>query len=185
MKISNGLLHSPHFIFLEDRLPDHELLRLLGFGNYVRAPLFDPGRRGREVCITEDTTWGHLAHDWFYTLWHKGSPILERLHRQNRDALLFACSVGDCDDSFGFTLYADGQLRRRLEVDDPHFNRNRRTVRVDIGRPLAIEEEELQNGEPCTYIKHLVKQMGVIFDHQPANTRCYGAPKKGERLAYR
>lgn len=184
MKIENGLLHSPYFIFLEERLPDHALLRLLGFENYVCVPLVDPGRREREVCITEDPAWVHVADDWWYTLWHKGMPIIERLHRQNPEATTFACSVGDSDDSFGFALYASGQLQRRLEVDDPHFDRKRRTVRVDIGRPLAIEDEELTNGEPWAYVKHLAKQMGVIFDHQAATTRCYASPKKGERLKY-
>lgn len=103
MKISNSRLHTPYFIFLEGRVPDHTILRLLGLQNFVPVQLTGHGRE-REVCITEDEYWVHVADDWWYTLWHKGPPILERLHREAPQASLFACSVGESDDSFGFTL---------------------------------------------------------------------------------
>ncbi len=184
MKISNGRLHSPYFIFMEGRLPDHLVLRLLGLQNYVPVQVTGHGRE-REVCITEDKSWVHVADDWQYTLWHKGTPILERLHREAPQASLFAISVGDSDDSFGFTLYAGGQLQRRLEVDDPKYSRQERVVRVDVGARLSIENEELENGEPWAYVLHLAGQMGVVFDHHAENTRCYAAPNKSEKVRYR
>ncbi len=74
MKISNSRLHSPYFIFLEGRLADHAILRLLGLQNFVPVQLTGHGRK-REVCIAEDESWVHVADDWWYTLWHKGPPI--------------------------------------------------------------------------------------------------------------
>ena len=180
MKISDGQIHSPYFIFLEGRLSDHEILRLLGLENFLPVEL-TAHRREREVCITEDNIWMHVADDWWYTLWYKGLPILERLHCQRPQASLFACSVGDSDDSFGFTLYAGGQLQRRLEVHDPNFNRKARTVKVNVGNRLSIEDEEREKGEPWAYVSHLARQLGVVFNHKPENTRCYAAPSK--RLA--
>lgn len=76
----------------------------------------------RYLYVTEDTDWKHLMHDWFYTLWHN-KEIRICLHKLSRGYDIFYCFVGDSDESYGFTYFKDGDLRRKCIAMDEKLQR--------------------------------------------------------------
>src|SRR4029079_5465413 len=86
--------------------------------------------------------WTLLADDWYYTLWHLKSTQLAIASLAARHDV-FACSVGECDHSFDFIYYKNGQLIRKYVVVYPSFTR--REVVEDFGDPLPGETAALQH----------------------------------------
>lgn len=85
-----------------------------------------------------------LADDWLYQLWYMPSKraTIEALAK-SRD--LFAYYVGECDLSYGYQLYRNGQLAREFIVDSPRFNDQ--VVTTDFGERLVFEPRLLVDDE--------------------------------------
>ncbi len=130
------VLHSPYFICLKcaGEYSDADLLSKFSLQNYQRKP--SRPKLGAYAMVCENRKWTVLADDWYYTLWHMKStrPALREM-AQFHDA--FAFSIGDCDQSFDFVYYRNGNLRRHYEVVDPDFKGG--SVKSNFGEPLETE----------------------------------------------
>src|SRR5262245_20456458 len=114
-RVIDGLLLSPHFIFVRcaGLHSDLELLGDLGASGYrlLDADAREP-RNSTMVFITEDQEWTHIADDYWYRLWHL--PHLKsavELLGERYD--VFHCRIADADDSHEFTYYRALRLRGR------------------------------------------------------------------------
>lgn len=171
-----GYLHSPFLVFLRPRpqLSDEALLRLLGLEIYAPAESSFRTHCTAHVYLIRVGGWIHVADDWRYTLWHRGHALVAGLARAPAIGSLFSCHVGEADASFGFAHYEDGELRRRLEVTDPHYDRARRRVEVDQGSPLSAETAlDHVPRDPQAYVLALAESLGVVTVHAPADVRYY------------
>lgn len=171
-RLINGTLHSPFFIFVRcaGQYDDLDLLGQLGLNGYSRAVKV-PGRDDKScVYITSDAQWMHIGDNYFYALWH-----MPELKQQIKDLAtkhdIFTCSVGDCDDSFNFAYYRDGQLVRKYVVSDPHWNGGE--VTEDFGPPLPGEEEAMQQKDPLETILSIARSVGIDTRHTPEAVRIY------------
>lgn len=152
-------LHSPYFIFFRGgaKLTDEEVLAHFELSSYSRTPLASMSRT--HAMITEVGEWTLLADDWLYTLWYQPCKwsAIERL-AQDRD--LFAWSVGECDHSFDFCLYRNGQLVRKHVVEAP--NMSDQVVTVDFGEPLPGEAEIFSSTEDSgVHLRRLTEALGI------------------------
>jgi hypothetical protein len=134
--IHDGQLHSPFFIFVRQPhgLSDVQILALFALDAYERTS--QPTRHGRHAIMSDGLGWTMLADDWYYTLWHLKTtrPAINELAKRNE---LYACTEGDCDRSFDFAHYKNGQLTREYVVRSPHFS-DRQVVK-NWGAPLPGE----------------------------------------------
>lgn len=137
----------------------------------VKCPLESHTRIDPHLFITEDDAWLHVVDDWTYTLWH--THVIEVLHKQLPGAEVFACSIGDCDDSFDFRYYSSGRLLRKFVVDDPSFNRQKRKVTIDEGDPLLGEQALDKIESDQEYVLSLAKNVGVNIRHDLSAVRSY------------
>ncbi len=134
--IFEGRIHAPYFIFVRcghDLIAD-QILQKFGLSSYQRnkeVPLFQ-----RYAILADADGWLLLADDWFYTLWHRSSTGTA-ISELAREYDLFACSVGDCDESFDFLYYESAQLIRKYVCIDPDFRGG--SVLEDFGEPMAGE----------------------------------------------
>jgi hypothetical protein len=177
-KIINGHLHSPYFIFIRATgwLSDRDILTFLGLSDFVASP---PGRalRTRYMYFTENDEWIHIADDWSYHLWYRGQEAVAALHERAAGSPTFACAVGEDDRSFDFSYYFSGELVRRYVVEDPHYDRRRRIVTEDFGKPLSGEKSLSDIGDEQEYVLSLAAGLGVKLEHQPSAIRCYAKPE--------
>ena len=137
--IFNGKLNSPFSIFIRqpNAYSDKELLQLFRLGHYKRSPV---SQNGRHAIFADAGGWTMLSDDWCYTLWHL--PTTKRVIRKlAKSHDIFACSEGDCDRSFDYKYYVDGQLVREYTVHSPRFSD--REVGVNRGGLLPNEHEIL------------------------------------------
>jgi hypothetical protein len=176
-KIINGHLHSPYFIFIRAAgwLSDHDLLKLLDLGDLVARPLRADWSTPH-IYFTEGDAWIHIADDWLYSLWHKGHQIVTALHERAAGSPTFSCAVGDSDRSFDFAYYSSGALLRRLVVEDPHYDRRRRIVAEDFGRPFPAEKPLSEIDDEQGYVLSLAACVGVKINQEPRAIRCYAKP---------
>lgn len=144
-------LNTPYSIFLRcaGRYTDANLLACFGLSSYRPADALH-SRFGQYVALADDGEWTLVADDLCYTLWHMPTT---------RDAIavfaeqcdVFACSHGDCDDSFDFAYYRDGRLARQYVVADPGFRGG--VVVENIGDPLP--------GEAAAFVPLCVTSTGL------------------------
>lgn len=136
--IFDGHLHAPFFIYFhrEPQLSDEQILDHFGLQAYQSAVKLPPSSTYAVITDTDD--WTLLADDWLYGLWHMPSTRNAiQLLAKTRDVL--AWSIGDCDQSFEYTFYRNGELARQYTVDSPHFDDQ--VVRIDFGDRLPFESE--------------------------------------------
>jgi hypothetical protein len=166
----NGRLHAPYFIFVrsEGRYSDSDLLRLFGLSAY--GPTQEPHRLGRHALLADDGLWTMIADDWHYTLSHMSStrPVIEEL---GRSCDLFACSVGDCDQSFDFVYYSGGRLVRRYVVADPDFKGG--TVVQNTGEPLPGEANAFKESGQLDMVLSLAASLGIGAGRLEREVRVY------------
>lgn len=137
IRIIKGRPFSPFFIFVEGgaKYSDRELMAR--FGLELRDG--DEAGRTREIHFAQDERWLHIMDGWFYGLWYnpRVGQVLQELARHHR---IYACCVGDCDDSLEFVYYADNQIQRHYRFEDPSMWDGRGVV-IDDGAPLPGELE--------------------------------------------
>ncbi|MBL4848934.1 MAG: hypothetical protein JKY65_25710 [Planctomycetes bacterium] len=174
-----GCLHAPFFVFLKPNveLEDRVVLTLLGLETHVRTEPSRGTHGSEHVYLTSVGGWLHVVDDWRYTLWNRGHSVVEAVARAPLFHTVFSCAVGDSDWSYGFALYESGELRRRIEVADPFYDRKRHRVDVDVGAPLQAELPcEEVGDDPLDYVLALARSVGVVVEHDVAKVRCYVPP---------
>jgi hypothetical protein len=173
----HGELHAPHFIFLRSagKYSDTDLLHWFGLSTYRRTKTAAPP--GRYALLANDGQWTLIADDWYYTLWHMRSTrsTLAAL-AQNCD--VFACSVGDCDQSFDFVYYRASHLVRKYVVADPHFRGG--VVVENIGKPLPGESAAFKQPGELRIVLGIAASLGIKTDYTERDIRVY-APKPDRR----
>lgn len=178
--VANRLM-APYYIFVRarNRTPDAEFLRMLGLSDYRPTPTIPPC--SPHACLADDGTWTMIADDWTYTVWHMPStrPTLRAL-AQTCD--VFACSVGDCDESFDFDYYEGGSLVRRYRVYDPDFKGGR--LIEDDGAPLPGEAAAFMATNNLRIVLEIADSLGIRTDYRPEEIRRYApvAPTPSTRI---
>ncbi len=172
--IRNNQLLAPYFIFVRcaNELSDIDLLQRFELSIYKQTQsvsLLD-----YYAILANDAAWTLLADNWRYSLWHNPStrPAIEHL-ASSYD--VFACSIGDCDDSFDFVYYQNAQLVRKYVVTDPHFRGG--TVTEDFGEPFSSESNILTLPNQLTMVLKLASSLGIKTDYKDHDLRIYALPK--------
>ncbi|WP_425618878.1 hypothetical protein NA78x_002597 [Anatilimnocola sp. NA78] len=175
-KVSNGHLHAPFFIFLrrDPELSDQQILGHFGLRTHRYSAKLPPF--STYVVLADVGDWTMLADDWLYQLWHLPSTkaAIESLAK-DRD--VFAWSIGDCDESFEYCLYINGQLIRHYVVDSPHFDDQ--VVRVELGQRLRFESELLASDLPI--VEKMIRMganLGINVVVKQEMLRIYSRPHK-------
>lgn len=167
--VHDGRLHSAFFIFIRQPhgYSDHDLLARFGLDSY--QPTTDLLPRARHAILCDLGSWFMLADDLYYTLWHMKStrPVIDALGKEHE---LFACSHGDCDESFDFVHYRNGNLVRKYIVDSPNFNDQ--VVTVNFGVPLPGEAALLKVGGVDIGMK-LAETLGIRIRYTLDELRCF------------
>jgi hypothetical protein len=124
-------------------LSDEQILAHFGLNTHRYTPKLPPFSTYAVIADLGD--WTMLADDWLYQLWHLSStrPAIQSLAK-DRD--VFAWSVGECDESFEYSLYQNGQMIRQYWVDSPHYHDQ--VVSTDLGPRLPFESELLAANLP-------------------------------------
>ena len=143
-----------------------------GLSDYARTPSLPP--YGRHALLATDGPWTLLADDWFYTLWYMPStrPTLAAL-AETCD--VFACSVGECDESFDFLSYRDGTLVRHYVVASPDYRS--RVIEKDFGDPLPGESAAFAHADAQDIVLEIATSQGVKTTFTEKDIRIY-APAK-------
>ncbi|MBN8599778.1 MAG: hypothetical protein J0M26_24325 [Planctomycetes bacterium] len=138
--IIDGRLHTGHCIYFrrDPPLSDQQILAHFGLRNYLRADSLP--KTCTYAVLADIGDWVLLADDLLYRLWNTPTTALavESL-AESRD--VFTWSVGDCDMSFGYRIFKNGELIRDYAVDSPHFVDQ--LVRTDFGVAMTSELELL------------------------------------------
>jgi len=174
----DGQLHSPFFVFLREPhgYSDQKLLAKFGLDDYRLAA--NVNSYGRHAIIANAGGWTMLADDGYYTLWHMKSTrrAIQKLARHHD---LYTCSEGDCDRSFDFAFYANGQLLREYAVQSPRFTD--RTISKDYGIPLPGEAELLRNNG-CNIGIELAAGLGIKNRFELNDLRIYVPSRNSTHL---
>ena len=86
---------------------------------------------------------------------------------------VFACSVGDCDQSFDFIYYADGKLQRKYVVVDPDFKGGE--VEIDHGIPFDVELMAFMLSDPTNIVLSIASSLEIRLARSPQNLRVYAS----------
>lgn len=177
-QIIDGRLHSGHCIYFrrDPPLSDQQILEHFGLRNHLRA---DSLPKSCTYAVLADIgEWVLLADDLLYRLWNTPTTAaaVESLAK-SRD--VFTWSVGDCDMSFGYKVFKDGELIRDYAVDSPHFDDQ--VVRTDCGVASTSELELIESDLP---IDQKVSGIGELLGSNPFVSRellrVYYKPWKSE-----
>ncbi|MCB9762051.1 MAG: hypothetical protein H6741_00245 [Alphaproteobacteria bacterium] len=170
--LTHGTLHAPYFLFLrgDPPLEDRDLLRRLDMKEPQPHPLGAHPGKGSWVYLGEQGDWFMIADDWFYTFWHRADrrQVLEALARRWE---LFALRWPDVDESYEFTWFRDGALRRERIVDSPHYTD--RIVTVDVGEPLPCETPALYEADGAEIVWIVAASLGIPRRHRKDTLRVY------------
>ncbi len=173
----NQSYFSPYFIFIKEggKMSDKEILEHLGLNDYKIVA--DEKERIKEVLykrylfLTEDNYWTYLMDDWYYTMWHN-EEIKNRIKLLSENFEIFTCSVGDCDDSFDFAYFKQGEIIRQYVVKDPKFKGGE--VVKDIGNPFPIEKVALRKNDLYEKVMTIAESFGIKMNHEKEKVRIYG-----------
>ncbi len=172
---------SPYMIFINGGywMSDAEIMEKFGLEGYELIT-YEKGReiKRKAIFITEDDEWTHVMDDLSYHLWHN-KELRKRLQALSKDFDIFICSVGDCDDSFDFTYYRNGEIIREYVVEDPHFKGGE--VVKDLGEPFPIETEALKEKDIYVKVTTIAKSLGINLHHTKEKVRVYEKVEKKER----
>ena len=82
----------------------------------------------------------------------------------NKEFEIFACSIGDSDDSFDIRLYKNGKMVREVVVEDTKYNGGQ--ISVNRGRPLEGERESLKLQGITQRVIAIATHMGINTNHK-------------------
>ena len=127
----------------------------------------------RQLACVELDSWTLFADDWFYTLWHMHTtePAIRQIATSHR---VYTDFVGDCDESYGFSLLQHGDYIRRVRVDSPNCGDQR--VTIDTGCPLDVESANRETGDIEGYVDTIAKSVGIRLPHPADRVYAYGPP---------
>ena len=185
-EVANGVLHAPFFIFIKDvgDYSDQQLLELTGASDYQPLGVIDPSQvlSYRYICfLRDDAGWTHVIDDWWYSLWHQ-KCLRGNLVGASEKHTIFACSVGDCDESYGFQLYQAGQIVRDYEVQSPGYSD--RIVSVDDGALLDGEEHvDKCKDDGLDIVLAIARSQGIDLNHEAKKIHTYVHPKPRPNLS--
>ncbi len=173
LRIIEGHIHSPYFIFIKQskRYTDIEILTLLGIKDFL--PTTHIKSTDRVVHITDDGNWTHVIDDWLYTQWHSKS-VFNHIEKLAKKHDIFTCSVGDSDSSYDFHYFKNGKLVRRYIYDDPKFDGG--FVSEDYGIPIRGEEKALQKCDELNKVLSVAQLVGIEIKHQASQIRSFSKP---------
>ena len=184
--IFGGHVHSMCFLFVRGRatVSDRSLLKCLGLEDYEAVPSgMRPSRP--HVFLDGDDEWLHLADDLRYSLCNRGfQAAFDSVANCFPGLDVFGAWAGDCDYSFGFAYRSGGGWSRNFEVWDYHFDRSKRDIVINSGKPLAAEFPLEETGDPLKYVLSLAESLGVRLNHTANSLRCYAGPKDRARLLF-
>lgn len=173
----NQSYFSPYFIFIKEgyKISDETILKNLGLSGYELVTENNERsneiRNKRYLFLTEDKNWTYLMDDWFYTLWHN-KEIRNRIKSLSKEFEIFTCSVGDCDDSFDFTYFKQGEIIRQYVVEDPKYKGGE--VVKNFGIPFPVENTALRNKDLYTKVMTIAESFGIKMNHEKEKVRIYG-----------
>ncbi|MDW3196730.1 MAG: hypothetical protein R8G66_30420 [Cytophagales bacterium] len=172
--LRNGTFIAPFYVFI--KCPESHTSGVLNALKLSEWKLSD-GPLGqsfhkdhRHFYLARSKEWLHLMDDGYYTLWNDQN-FRERIPKLSRHFPIFACWVGDTEDSFGFQLFLKEKLVREYIVEDPDFNRIL-TARYQ-GKRLSIEKRALKQKDAEDKIIAMAKGLGVNVEHNPDEIRAY------------
>ena len=162
---------APFLIFIKgiNHLSDNEVFKLLGVRSFEIIDSLE--EKESSLYLTRCQNWIHIMDNWLYNLYHKTS-FKNRLDDIGKICDIFYCSIGDIDDSFDFTYFQDGKLRRKYVLNDT-VPKNQ-VIEQNIGEVLPLEEEILSK-EIDVQIKivEIAKSVGIGINHKEENIICY------------
>jgi hypothetical protein len=170
--ISQGRLHAPHFIFVrgDGRYSDADLLRRFGLSSY--RPTKSP--RWRYAILGDDGQWTMIADDWLYTLWHMPSTRFA-LEALKWECDVFACSVGEDDESFDFVYYQGSRRVREYVVTDPYYRGGK--VAKNKGKRLPGEAAAFRKTDGLRIVLGVAASLGIRTDYTEGDIRAYAPPE--------
>lgn len=178
MRLNNGILDSPFYIFIKPDtvLTDVEILNLLGIEKYteIEKNKFQNGYvEGMDIFyITRVGEWMQIIDGCNY-LW-VDEQIRNKINVLGKSFEVMYCSIGDVDMSLEFVYYKEGKLRRKYILEDPNYSKYQLVVKEDFGLPLDREEDSLNNENNWDKIISLVKSIGIPLNHKKEDIKCYG-----------
>ena len=172
-----GLLHSYHVVFvrLRGKMSDQEVLRAMGLvGLKVLDPveqiqLVGPGH----VFLARSSGWLHVAGDWMQTL-DRALGDRQVLRDLSVSADVVELIIGDCDQSYKYSVWKDGELRRRRVVESPGFTD--RVLTEDVGELLPNESPELLENAGGKVQAKVLEWLGIEVLRLPGEVLRYGVP---------
>lgn len=172
MDIINGLPHTPYLIFLnglKDKT-DQEILELFDLGDNKETAIRNDLSDKYCIYMSRDDNWIHLMDNYFYTHWHSKNFSM-KVEELGRNYELFSCSVGDCDLSFDFKYYKNGNKIREYVVESPNYNDE--ILKVNYGEPLLGENEGMQKNDQFNRVTHIASSLGIEIPTDLNKIKCY------------
>lgn len=173
--IINNTFDSPYFIFIktsQDKidliLEKLELLNWTALNSVVNDGLIES--ENRHFFVTWIDGWFHIMDDWNYTLWFD-SGLIQRIQNLSNLFEIFTCSIGDCDYSFDFRLFKDGEIKREFVVEDPNINGG--VVTKNFGDKLQGEEEALEKKDILERVISIAQNIGITTNYNLDKIRAY------------
>jgi hypothetical protein len=172
MQFVKGIPDAPYFIFIKgiSELSDEEVLELLNLRgpNLVESPKYNDW----EFCIyiSRDQHWTHLMDNWLYSNWYS-TELTDRIEELSKRFEIFSCSIGDCDRSFAFKYFKNGEKIREYVVESPNYNDN--VLKINFGNPLPGEGEGLKKKNELDRVLFIAKQLGIQLPKSSAEIKCY------------
>jgi hypothetical protein len=161
-------LHAPFFIFVKglNKLTDEEILQIFGIENFKSVTVEKEDVNGRtfyktnfnEISLNRDSEWIQILDNFQYDLYHSEeveSTILVLSKRHD----IFCCSVGDADDSYSVHYYKNGELVRKIVVEDSTYQKPE--VKENFGEPIPLEEQCLKHEDGFVKILSLAESVGI------------------------
>jgi len=152
-----------------NHLSDEEIFRLLGYENVQKLAfaihdtdgsiMYDGG--DLHCYVVDDGEWLTIV-DSCYELFHDFRNR-EKLEKLSYKYDVFYGTSGDIDESFDYTYYKDGVLRRKYEVSQANFRDL--VVEKDIGIFLEGEKEMLLEKEAEKKVIHVARIAGISLKY--------------------
>jgi len=178
MRLTNGILDSPFYIFIKSaiNLTDEEILKSLGLEEFTemeKTKIQNGYIEGMDILyITRVGEWLHIIDGCSY-LWID-KQIRKNLEILGKSFEVIYSSIGDVDMSFEFVYYKDGKLRRKYILEDPNYSKYQLIIKENFGIPLDGEQDSLDNEDNWGKMINLVKSIGIPLNHKKEEIKCYG-----------
>ena len=127
----------------------------------------------RQIAVAELDHWTLFADDWFYTLWHMPTTN-DAIREIAMDHRVYTDHVGDCDESYGFSILSDGQYLRRIQVDSPNYDDQQ--VTIDVGRALEVESGDRRTNDIEAYVDAVARSIDIRLPTPADRIFAFGPP---------